>query len=83
MKKMRIVIALFIIYILVFLSINFHLNLLYPYYFVKELIFYPVKALNDKELTLSYDYLDGRILFLEDEITKLKKLTNINSVLTD
>ena len=84
MIKLRTVIILFIIYLLAFISLNNNFNLLKPYYYLKDIFLYSVKALvQDKELVLSNNLINDRIIFLEEEIDKLKELTNINNVLTD
>ncbi len=84
MIKFKNIIIIIIIYLVVFISIKNNFNILYPYYFVKDLILYPVRALsNNKEIILSNDYKDGIILSLKDEIEDLKKLNQISNLLSD
>lgn len=84
MKKIKIIIILLIIYLLLSISINYDINILYPYYLLKDFIMYPVKALiKDNNIYLSDESIKVKIDNLEEEIIELKKLTNISNVLTD
>ena len=84
MIKLRTVIILLVIYVISYLSINYNINILYPYYLLKNYVMYPVNALtNDEEISLSNAFKDSVITSLEEEITELKKLTNIKSVLSE
>jgi len=84
MMKLKTIIILVIIYVISFISIRYNINLLYPYYLVKDIILYPVKALSvNKDIILSGDIKDGIINSLKEDIEELKKLNNINTVLSE
>ena len=77
--KLKIIIIIFILYVLSIISINYDINILYPYYLIKDLLMYPVNAIvNDGRISLSNDFKEVRIKSLEEEIEKLKELNNIN-----
>ena len=84
MIKLRSFIVLFILYVLFFISINYNINIFYPYYLIKDLLMYPVSALaSNKDLPLKDEFKDSKISNLEEEIKELKKLTNINNTLVE
>ena len=84
MNKKYTLVLLCILYIISYISINYHVNLLYPYYWVKDLLMYPVKAITvDLELKVSNEFQNSVITSLKEEIIELKKLTNINNVLSE
>jgi len=84
MMKLKTIIILVIIYVISFISIRYNINLLYPYYLVKDIILYPVKALSvNKDIILSGDIKDCIINSLKEDIEELKKLNNINTVLSE
>lgn len=84
MIRLKGIIIVIIIYFIFYLSITFNLDILYPYYFIKDIITYPVKALtNDHELLLSNDLNNGINNSLKEEIDELKKLTDIKIVLSE
>ena len=82
MMRLKTIIIIIIIYLFFVLSNNLNINLFYPYYYIKDLLFYPVKA-SEKELKLSNDLLDGINTSLLDEINNLKELTNIKTILSE
>ena len=84
MIKLRTIIIILIIYIISYTSINYNINLLYPYYLVKDLIMYPVKAITTtEEIELSNNFEDSIIVSLKEEIQELKKISNIKNVLSE
>ena len=83
MIKLRTIIILLIIYFIALISTKFNFNILYPYYFLKNIIMYPVKALGENEIILSDEFNNSRIISLEEEINELRKLNNLNIILTD
>lgn len=84
MMRLRTFIILLIIYVISYLAITLKINLLYPYYFIKDIITYPVHAITKNEnICLSSDLEMGINSSLNDEITNLKKLLNIKTVLSE
>ena len=84
MIKLRTVIILFLIYIIAFLSITYDLNILTPYYFLKDIILLPVNALSqDNVISLSNNMQESIISSLKDEIKSLQEINQLGHVLTD
>lgn len=84
MTKLKSFIIVIIIYLVFYLSYILDLNILYPYYLIKDLITYPVHALtDDKTLELSDDMKNGIYTQLKEDINELKKLNDIKTVLSD
>ena len=84
MIKLRTTIILFLLYLLSFLSIRYDLNLLYPYYYLKDLILYPVNAITkDENISLSDDTLESLIAALKKDNDDLKKMLDLNISLSD
>jgi rod shape-determining protein MreC len=83
MIKLRSIILLFIVLIISFISIHYDINLLYPYYFIKDLLLSPVSAINSKELTLSNTFKDSLITGLKEEINRLERLNSLSLSLND
>lgn len=84
MIKLRTVIILLIVYFFSYISINYDINILYPYYLVKDIILYPVKALTENsDLSISNSFKNSIITSLKEDIEELRKLTKINHVLSD
>ncbi len=82
MLKIKTFIILIIVYIISFLAIKSDINIFYPYYLVKDIIFFPVKAI-DKEVDLSSEVQDGIKIEQEMEREELLKLNDLSSSLTD
>ena len=81
MLRLRTFIIIVIIYLIAFISIKVNINLLYPYYYLKDIVIYPVIALNkDQELVTSESFDHNYVKGLEEEIEELKKLTNVKNV---
>ena len=84
MIKLRTMIILFMLYLIAFLSITLDINLLYPYYVIKDVLMYPVHALGEsKDLDLSNSFRDSIIASLKSEIQELKELNNVKTTLSD
>ena len=80
--KLRSVFLIIILFILVYFSIFNPSKILKPFYGIKDLIFYPVSAIN-QESELSDEFKDNIIDNLKEEISELKKLNNINLSISD
>lgn len=80
--KIKSFVALIIIYILSIILLNNNINILYPYYLLKDLIFFPVNAI-DNNIIESNEFKEGIELEKNKELEDLKKLNNISSTLTD
>lgn len=82
MLKVKTFIILIILYVISFLAIKMDLNLFYPYYFLKDIIYYPVLA-KDEEIVLEEIVIEGIDLEIKKEYEELKKLNDLSSTLTD
>lgn len=80
MLKIKTFIILIMIYIIAFISIKSDIDLFYPYYFFKDIIYFPVLA-TSKDMKLSDDLMDGINKELLSELETLKNLNNLNSTL--
>ena len=84
MTRLKGIIIVIIIYFIFYLSMTSNLNILYPYYFLKDLIMYPVHALTkDNDIVFSGDLNNGINNSLKEEILELKKLNDIKIVLSE
>lgn len=84
MIKLRTIIILFVVYVVAYLSIALNINLLYPYYLLKDFFLYPVRALTINEaLNLSPDLENSIIDTLKKDIEELKELSGIETVLSE
>ena len=73
----------YLIYLVLFISfsyisIMYPSKLLYPFYLIKEIVYLPVKALNNQDISFSCEFKDSIINNLNEEIDSLKKLNNIS-----
>jgi hypothetical protein len=51
MIKLKTIVIILLVYVISFLSLRFDINLLYPYYYIKDLFFSPVNAVaKDEEI---------------------------------
>lgn len=82
MLKIKTFVILIIIYIISFIAIKTNINLFYPYYLIKDLIFYPVSAI-EEEIVLSDDLVNGINLEMKKELDELKKINDLARTLTD
>ena len=76
--KGKYIIILVFSFILFYLSIIYSSKILYPYYLLKEILYYPVKAMNSKDIKLTNEFNETIINNLNEEINELKKLNNIS-----
>ena len=84
MIRLRFFIIILILYCISVISINYDINILYPYYFIKDLILYPVRAMaSTNDLIISNEFKEERISNLEEEIKELKKITEVDNILTE
>ena len=84
MTRLKGIIIILIIYFVFYLSITLDLNILYPYYYLKDLLMYPVYAItNDNDIKLSKDLSEGINESIQEDIDELKKLTDIKITLSD
>ena len=84
MTRLKGIFIIIIVYLVFYLSMIFNLDILYPYYFFKDIITYPVKALtSDSEVSFSNDLNNGINNSLKEEINELKKIANIKTVLSE
>lgn len=82
MLKVKTFVIVIIIYIISFISVTTSINLFYPYYLLKDLIYMPVKA-TSSDLKLDNMVCEGITLEREKELEELKKINNLASTLTD
>lgn len=82
MLKVKTFIILIIIYIISFIAIKTDINLFYPYYLIKDLIFSPVLAI-EEEVIFDEEVIDGVNLELKRELDELKEVNNLSKTLTD
>ncbi|MBQ8472324.1 MAG: rod shape-determining protein MreC [Bacilli bacterium] len=80
MLKVKTFVILIIIYIISFIAIKVDLNLFYPYYLLKDLVYFKVEA---EEIILSDEVTTGINLELKAELEELKKINDISNTLTD
>ena len=84
MIKLRTIIIVIIIYTVAYLSLKFNINLLYPYYLLKDYLLYPVLALKDDNvIEINDNQLESIINELETDLSELKKLMEIKTVNSD
>lgn len=82
MLKVKTFVIVIIIYLISFISLSLNINLFYPYYLLKDLIYMPVKA-TSSDLKLDNMVCEGITLEREKELEELKKINNLASTLTD
>lgn len=82
MLKVKTFIILIIVYVVSFVAIKTDINLFYPYYFFKDLIFFPVLA-NTPEVILDDEVIDGINIEMKKELDELKEVNNLSKTLTD
>ena len=81
MLKVKTFVIIIIIYLVSFISVTTKINLFYPYYILKDLIYMPVKATSN--FKLENMVCDGINLEKEKELEELKKINNLSSTLSD
>ncbi len=82
MLKIKTFVILIVIYLISFLAIKSDINIFYPYYLIKDIIFFPVKAI-EKDVKLSDEVKEGIENEREKEREELLKLNDLSSTLTD
>ena len=84
MTRLKPTVIIGLLFILLFLALKFNFSLLYPYYYLKDLILTPVLAgVESDNILLSNESYESIIASLQSEIVELKKLNNIKTVLSE
>ena len=84
MTKLRTIIIVLIIYVISYLSLRFNINLLYPYYLMKDYLLYPVLALkNTDNLIFSNLQYESIIEELRTDLENVKALNEIKTINSD
>ncbi len=81
MLKIKTFMILLIIYVISFLIIKTDINFFEPFYLLKDLIYFPVKA--DSKITLSEEVEEGFNIELKKEYEELKKINDLSNTLVD
>ena len=74
------VLIIFFLIIIIFNNINY---LLYPYKLIKDLLYYPVKALSSNDIILSNELSESIIIGLKEDNEELLKLNNLSESLNN
>lgn len=82
MLKLKTFIILIIIYIISILSLKTNINLLYPFYLIKDIIYFPLNT-KAEEINYSNEFINGINLELIEQINELKNINNISNTLTE
>ena len=80
--KLKTFILFIFIYLISFIAIKSNINIFYPYYLLKDIIFFPVNAI-EEEIKEDKLYKEGIEKELKSEIEELKKLNDLSKTLTD
>ena len=80
--KLKTFILFIFIYLISFIAIKSNINIFYPYYLLKDVIFFPVNAI-EEEINEDKLYKEGIEKELRSELEELKKLNDLISTLTD
>lgn len=84
MIKLRTIIILLLLYFISYFSLRYNFNILYPYYYLKDLILYPVNAITkDENISLSKDVSESMIESLKKDNEELKKMLDLKVSLND
>ncbi len=83
MIRIRSLIIILILYLIGYFSIIYNINILYPYYYLKDMVLYPVRALESKEITLSDTQNNTLLEAKNNDIEELKKLLKIQNITSD
>lgn len=84
MIRLRTIIIIIVIYVIAYLSLRFDINLLYPYYLVKDYLLYPVLALkSNTNLTYSNEQYESIIKELQTDLEEIRALSEIKSINSD
>ncbi len=82
MIKIKTYIIIMLIYLIAFISLKTNLNLFYPFYLLKDLLYYPVNA-NTDDFKMHDDLYNGILIEQEKEFQELKKVHDLSSTLTE
>ena len=82
MLKIKTFVIIIIIYLIAFISLKTNINLFYPFYLLKDLVFLPVDAIKT-EVELSNQVYEGIVIEQAKEFEELKKINNLSSTLTE
>ena len=82
MLKIKTFVIIIIIYVIAFISLKTNINLFYPFYLLKDLVFLPVDAIKT-EVELSNQVYEGIVIEQAKEFEELKKINNLSSTLTE
>ena len=80
--KPKTFVLLIMVYLISFLALKINVNLFYPYYLLKDILFFPVQAI-EPEIVEDSSYKEGIEQELRKEIEELKQLNDLSSTLTD
>ena len=80
--KVKTFVILIILYVISFIAIKTNINLFYPYYMLKDLVFFPVKAI-EEDVKLDSNVENGINEELKMEYEELKKLNDLSNTLID
>jgi len=84
MIRLRTIIIVIVIYVVSYISLRFNINILYPYYLVKDYLLYPVLALkNPSDLEYSNRQYESIINELKLDLESIKELSGIKNVNSD
>ena len=82
MLKIKTFVVLVLIYLISFIAIRSNINIFYPYYLIKDIIFFPVSAVTNEE-SVSDTIKKGISQEEKKEFEELKKINDLSSTLTD
>lgn len=81
--KLKTFIILILIYVVSFIALKTNINLFYPYYMLKDLIFFPLQNVNASIDKLDNNVSEGINDELKKEFEELKKLNDLSNTLVD
>ena len=82
MLKIRTFVILISIYLIAFIAIKSDKNIFYPYYLLKDIVFFPVKA-SEEEIILESKVEEGIKEERDKEFEELLKLNDLSSTLSE
>ncbi len=82
MLKVKTFVILVFIYLISFIAIRSDINIFYPFYLLKDVIFYPVSAISSQE-DVSTTIEEGINNALEKELEELKTINDLSNTLTE
>lgn len=82
--KVKTFVILILVYLISFISIKTNVNLLYPYYMLKDIVFFPIKNVSaEDKVKLDNDVQTGINEEIKLEYEELKKLNDLSNTLVD